>query len=211
MASIEMNRARATAMASVLATFACSADLRGTITIEPDEEQNAVRFTFAPASGQVDPGHLFLEINVDGAELLFSESRGSQACVGVPANGVVMAGVPPDQDLDCVTIAAVVYQWAEPETEKDSAGNVTVEEAGPRCGGDHVIDSTSWREIAGCPRDAGPVVRDAGSTVRDGGSFVRDGGVTPRDGGDEAPDAGSVDAGDSADPDAGEDETDGGE
>lgn len=179
----------------VFALSACSSAVRGTLTIEPDEAQDAVRFTFTPESGLVTPGELFLQINSDGAELLFDESRGTQACIGVPANGVVVAGVPPDQSLGCVTIAAVVYTIEEEAETTDPSGRpVEVEDEGPRCGGDYVIDSASWREIEGCPRDGGPVVRDAGSAIRDAGSFVRDGGVLPRDGGG-APDAGSPDAG----------------
>lgn len=202
-----MKHLRAAAILVALGAIGCSADLRGTLTIEPDEAQDSVRFTFAPAAGQVEPGHLFLEINADGIELLFGGSRAAQACIGVPANGVVVAGVPPDEDLGCVTIAAVVYRWEEPETVADrNSGAAMVAEEGPRCGGDHVIDSASWRAIEGCPVDAGPVVRDAGSFVRDAGSFVRDGGVVPRDGG-EAPDAGFVDAGD---PDGGDEDEDAG-
>ncbi len=202
MGGFEMVR-RLAAGVLVFALGACSSAVRGTLTIEPDEAQDSVRFTFTPESGLVTPGELFLQINSDGAELLFDGSRGTQACIGVPANGVVVAGVPPDQSIGCVTIAAVVYAVEEEAAAADPSGRpAEAEEEGPRCGGDYVIDSASWRQIEGCPRDGGPVVRDAGSAVRDAGSFVRDGGVLPRDGGVD-PDAGFTDAGFTDEPDGG--------
>lgn len=163
-----------------LATVSCGSELRGTLEIAPSDDGGSVRFSFNSETGVVPAGKVFIEIQVDGAELLFGDERGTAACLGMPTNGVLVAGLPPLERLDCVTIVAKAYAYSAPDPVAEDMSTTTTTEVASRCGGDAVIDSASWRTIEGCPVDAGPAPRDGGSSPRDAGA---------------PPDAGVVDSG----------------